>query len=39
MGRFRLGSTVILMFPEGATTWASDLAAGNRVRLGQTLAD
>ncbi len=38
MGRFKLGSTVILLFPEGAVTWEPALAAGSRTRLGEALA-
>lgn len=37
MGRFRLGSTVILLFPEGCVDWGPGLAAGGAVRLGQAL--
>lgn len=39
MGRFMLGSTVILLFPAGSIRWAEDLQAGNPVRMGQALAD
>lgn len=35
MGRFRLGSTVILVFPKGAARWQEDLRSRERVRLGQ----
>lgn len=38
MGRFRLGSTVILVFGAKAVTLASSLAAGVPVRLGQIFA-
>jgi phosphatidylserine decarboxylase len=37
MGRFKLGSTVILLFPEGAVSWDESLAAGSATRLGQPL--
>lgn len=37
MGRFRLGSTVILLFPEGSVEWGPGLTAGGTVRLGQAL--
>jgi phosphatidylserine decarboxylase len=37
MGRFNLGSTVILLLPEGPFTWRQDLAPGVRVKLGQAL--
>lgn len=39
MGRFRLGSTVILLLPENSLTWSADLTSGSPVRLGQTLSD
>ncbi len=37
MGRFNLGSTVILLFPPGRAHWEPSLAAGDKVRLGQRL--
>ncbi|MGM0571177.1 archaetidylserine decarboxylase [Marinobacter sp.] len=37
MGRFRLGSTVILVFPKGAAHWQDTLQSRERVRLGQAL--
>ena len=37
MGRFKLGSTVILLFPEGAVEWDPALQAGGVTRLGQAL--
>ena len=39
MGRFKLGSTVILLFPEGAIEWDARYAAGSATRLGEALAD
>jgi phosphatidylserine decarboxylase len=39
MGRFLLGSTVILLFPRGRVSWRSDLGAGSPVRLGEALAE
>lgn len=39
MGRFKLGSTVILLFPEGAIRWQQQYAAGTPTRLGEPLAD
>jgi len=39
MGRFNMGSTVILLFPEGHTTWAPQLAAGDTVQMGQPLTE
>ncbi|MBK5963834.1 phosphatidylserine decarboxylase [Thiocystis minor] len=37
MGRFNLGSTVVLLFPPGRIEWESNLAPGQQVRLGQRL--
>ena len=37
MGRFNMGSTVILLFPPGRAEWLEGLQAGQPVRLGQTL--
>lgn len=37
MGRFKLGSTVILLFPEGRMHWQEALAAGSPVRMGESL--
>lgn len=38
LGRFHMGSTVILLAPPGALNWDPALAAGQEVRLGQALA-
>jgi phosphatidylserine decarboxylase len=38
MGRFNMGSTVILLLPPGRTSWIAGLAAGSSVRVGQALA-
>ncbi|MGB1092859.1 MAG: archaetidylserine decarboxylase, partial [Oceanobacter sp.] len=38
MGRFCLGSTVILCFPEDMVSWKSDLAAESPVQMGATIA-
>jgi phosphatidylserine decarboxylase len=38
MGRFNMGSTVILLLPPGRTEWLGELAAGSVIRVGQTLA-
>lgn len=35
MGRFRLGSTVILVMPKGQVTWNENQVAGKTVRLGE----
>lgn len=37
MGRFNMGSTVILLFPPGAVAWVADLAPGAPLRVGQRL--
>ncbi len=37
MGRFNLGSTVILLFPPGKVEWEPGLVPGQTVRLGQRL--
>jgi phosphatidylserine decarboxylase len=38
LGRFNMGSTVILLLPKGAAQWLPGLAAGSRIRVGQALA-
>ena len=38
MGRFLLGSTVVLLFEEGRVAFADELSAGSPVRMGQVLA-
>ena len=38
LGRFHLGSTVILLAPAGALRWLPQLAAGTGLRLGEPLA-
>ncbi len=35
MGRFNMGSTVILLFPPGAVEWEAGLAPGVELRMGQ----
>ncbi len=37
IGHFNLGSTVILVFPRGAVSWAGDLEAGSPVRVGRRI--
>lgn len=37
MGRFNMGSTVILLFPPGCVEWRDDLRAGDPLLLGQAL--
>ncbi len=36
MGRFHLGSTVVLVFPAGTMAW--EISAGERLRMGQRIA-
>jgi phosphatidylserine decarboxylase len=38
MGRFNMGSTVILVFPHDTLEWHSPLAEGSTIRVGQSLA-
>lgn len=35
MGRFKLGSTVILLFGDAAVNWGDELATDSRVRMGE----
>ncbi|MWV26558.1 archaetidylserine decarboxylase [Aurantiacibacter rhizosphaerae] len=37
MGRFFLGSTVVLLFEPGRVEWLEEFSAGNSVRMGQAL--
>ena len=37
LGRFNMGSTVILLLPPGAASWDPKLAAGATLRVGQTI--
>jgi len=37
MGRFNMGSTVILLFPPGAAEWQSSLATGRELRMGERI--
>jgi phosphatidylserine decarboxylase len=37
LGRFNMGSTVILLVPPKAVTWLSSLQAGMTVRMGQMI--
>ena len=37
LGRFNLGSTIVLLSPPGAVTWDETLSPGRTVRLGQRL--
>ncbi len=38
MGRFNMGSTVILLLPPGRSEWLGELRSGSAVRVGQALA-
>jgi phosphatidylserine decarboxylase len=38
MGRFNMGSTVIVLLPPGRSTWIAGLGADSAVRVGQPLA-
>lgn len=38
MGRFNMGSTVILLLPPGVTEWNPELRPGDTIRMGQKLA-
>ena len=38
MGRFNMGSTVILLLPPGRAEWQGELAPGSAIRMGQALA-
>lgn len=37
IGRFNMGSTVIVLLPEGAATWNSEIGPGDTVTLGQAI--
>jgi len=38
LGRFNMGSTVILLLPPGRSEWLATLGVGSAVRVGQTIA-
>lgn len=38
MGRFYLGSTVVLLFEPGRVAWRADLKPGDPLRMGETIA-
>ena len=38
MGRFKLGSTVILLFPPNTIDWREKLSAGSSVKMGEMIA-
>ncbi len=37
LGRFNMGSTVILLFKQGAVRWSDGLSPGGRIQMGQSL--
>jgi phosphatidylserine decarboxylase len=37
LGRFNLGSTVVLLFPRGTVEWLPTLAPGQALLMGQAL--
>jgi phosphatidylserine decarboxylase len=39
MGRFNMGSTVVLLLPPGSVTWRDAIGAASTVRMGQALGD
>ena len=39
MGRFNMGSTVILLFGKDAVEWAEDFTPGAKVRMGQAIGE
>ena len=39
MGRFKLGSTVILLFPQGTIEWRKFAEADKKVKVGEAIAD
>jgi phosphatidylserine decarboxylase len=39
MGRFLLGSTVVLLFPRGPLAWNAQWAPGGAIRMGERMAD
>ncbi|WP_370979914.1 archaetidylserine decarboxylase [Agaribacterium sp. ZY112] len=38
MGRFKLGSTVILLYPEKTLNWEADLKASSPIKMGEAIA-
>jgi len=39
MGRFLLGSTVVMLFPKGPLRFNADWAPGGAIRMGEKMAD
>jgi phosphatidylserine decarboxylase len=39
IGRFNLGSTVVVVLPAGAVDWGADIVSGQSIRMGERLGD
>lgn len=39
MGRFRLGSTVVMVMPRGSVSWNAEQVAGKQVRMGEAFGE
>jgi phosphatidylserine decarboxylase len=39
IGRFNLGSTVVIALPAGAVDWGTDIVSGQSIRMGERLGD
>jgi phosphatidylserine decarboxylase len=39
LGRFKLGSTAIVLFPRGTITWQSSVQAGNKIKMGEVIGN
>lgn len=39
MGRFNMGSTVILLFPEDSIQWNKELVSGKKIQFGEKIGD
>ncbi len=39
IGRFKFGSTVIILFPRGTINWEKKLYPGQRIRMGESIAN
>lgn len=37
LGRFNLGSTIVMLFPRGTATWLETLVPGQEIRMGEAL--
>jgi len=38
MGRFNMGSTVILLFPQNVIQWSADMVADKTIVMGEKMA-